>query len=441
MPQVASSDASHGTSQGPAAPPLPPRPGDSGDSMVVRSPYATGLTSTYGMSPYSSPYGMFGGGYGSPYGGYGGIGAYGGYRGNYGDATGGSDFIRLAEESSRQAFQSIESIVQAFASVSMMLESTYFAVHSSFRAVLGVAEHFSRLRGHMASLTIIRTVSLYLKKLAYIAGLSSIDPVDEEAWRRALNAPSEGSIGLNGDSTSPVSLAESIAQGNVNNRKSSWPIALFFAVVFGTPWLIWKLLMGLTNSPDGISSGGDSKWTRELGPHYIAKGLYDFVGSSSKEVSFRANQRLIVAPKELQPAIRGWLLASDGKVTGLVPANYIEITAHKKGDIEAVTIQGNSSESNDMQSRPGQLEEAFALASASTSTAGVALATAPSAQTTAAAASTAASTAPLSTSSLPPGASPSPFATVASSSSSSDALENTQDIGKTGSEKSEPGSS
>ena len=28
----------------------------------------------------------------------------------------------------------------------MMLESTYVAVHSSFRALLGVAQHFSRLR-------------------------------------------------------------------------------------------------------------------------------------------------------------------------------------------------------------------------------------------------------------------------------------------------------
>ena len=53
-------------------------------------------------------------------------------------------FIQLAEESSMPAFQSIESIVHAFGSVSMMLESTFHAVHSSFQAVLGVAEHFSK---------------------------------------------------------------------------------------------------------------------------------------------------------------------------------------------------------------------------------------------------------------------------------------------------------
>ena len=114
MPQVgASTDSASSNSQAP--PPLPPRP-DAVNDVVTRSPYSygAGIGSSYGLSPYgigSSPYGMFGG-YGSPYGAYGGYGAYG--RGTYGDATGGSDFIRLAEESSRQAFQSIESIVQAF---------------------------------------------------------------------------------------------------------------------------------------------------------------------------------------------------------------------------------------------------------------------------------------------------------------------------------------
>ena len=46
---------------------------------------------------------------------------------------GDSSFIRFAEESSRSAFQSIEQIVFAVASVSQMLESTYDAMFSSFR--------------------------------------------------------------------------------------------------------------------------------------------------------------------------------------------------------------------------------------------------------------------------------------------------------------------
>lgn len=49
-------------------------------------------------------------------------------------------------ESSRGAFQSIESVVNAFASVANMLSSTHNAVFSSFRAVIGLVEQFSTMK-------------------------------------------------------------------------------------------------------------------------------------------------------------------------------------------------------------------------------------------------------------------------------------------------------
>ena len=75
---------------------------------------------------------MYGGG------GYGyGMGGYGYGAGGYSPAVagGGVDnrFIRLAEENSRPAFETIQSIVNTFGSISMMFESTYYALHSSFR--------------------------------------------------------------------------------------------------------------------------------------------------------------------------------------------------------------------------------------------------------------------------------------------------------------------
>jgi peroxin-13 len=80
----------------------------------------------------------------------------------------------MAEESSRPAFQSLESMVQAFGSVSMMLESTFFAIHSSFRAVLGVAENFGRMRGMLAqvfsALTIFKAVRWAYHQLLVLFG-------------------------------------------------------------------------------------------------------------------------------------------------------------------------------------------------------------------------------------------------------------------------------
>lgn len=43
----------------------------------------------------------------------------------------------MAEENSRPAFDSIQSLVNAVGGVAMMLENTFFALTSSFRAILG----------------------------------------------------------------------------------------------------------------------------------------------------------------------------------------------------------------------------------------------------------------------------------------------------------------
>lgn len=228
-------------------PPIPPRP----DENALNRSYMGMPSQSYasnmggGFGSFGSPFGMYGSGYSS----YGcGIPSYsrlgmGGYGAAYGQPTD-NDFVRIAEDSSRQAFQSIESIVQAFASVSMMLESTYFAVHSSFRAVLGVADHFSRLKGQMSqmlsALAIIKYLSWFVRRILYLLNLSENDPSEEDVWRRS------GSSSTNGFLT-PESVVESLTKPE--RKKSSWPILIFFSVVFGTPWLIWKLLTSLTGEP------------------------------------------------------------------------------------------------------------------------------------------------------------------------------------------------
>ena len=332
--QVNAGDVTESADSKKRPPPLPPRPRE---NALVPGGYSAGMTGYGSYGGMGSPYGMgmgsFGG-YGTGYGGMGGYGAFGGYGGGGYGGYGGygraamyghnppdesSDFIRIAEESSRQAFQSIESIVHAFGSVSMMLESTYFAVHSSFRAVLGVADHFSKLRGHMthviSSLAIIKTVNWFVRRLAFVLGVTSIDPSDERVWSEAERA---GSL-------SPEALAEALTR---TQRKSSWPILIFFAVVFGTPWLIWKLLLRISGPAADPSS---AHWMRGVGPHYRATGLFDFQTDRPGEVAFSAGQEIRIAPKQLQPSVRGWLLASDGKNVGLVPSSYVTIIEMKSG--------------------------------------------------------------------------------------------------------------
>lgn len=314
------------TNTGPNVPPLPPRvPGanlttNEYGAANSYSPYRTGISSYSSPYGYSSGYGGYSGltsSYGTGYGGYGN--SYGGYGGHssYGRTYGGmSDnrFISMAEESSQPAFQSLESIVHAFSSISMMLDSTLNAVYSSFRAVLGMADQFSRMRTHLSkvfsALAIFRTAKWALHKLFYIFGLRRDNPINT-AWSSAISNSDTLSTGL-------------LTEADIKKSKSSWPITLFLAIIISAPYFIWRIISSLDNQPEGLGK----KWADGLGEHYTAVTDYDFNAGNDQELSFKAGQTLRLAPRALQPRIKGWMLAgTDAQHTGLVPANYIKILA------------------------------------------------------------------------------------------------------------------
>ncbi|XP_077670107.1 peroxisome biogenesis factor 13 isoform X2 [Eretmochelys imbricata] len=304
-------------------PPILPRPSQqAGNSSLsnFRPAYSSSFSPGYGTYG-NSFYGNY-----SPYSyGYGGM----GYNRFRTDDLPPSRFVQQAEESSRGAFQSIESIVHAFASVSMMMDATFSAVYNSFRAVLDVANHFSRLKIHFtkvfSAFALVRTIRYLYKRLQRLLGLRKSSE-NEDLW-----AESEGTVARIGP------------EDRAANSAKSWPIFLFFAVILGGPYLIWKLLS--TYSDEETAS---SNWANGDDDHVIGRAEYDFTAVSEEEISFRAGDMLKLAPKvflsEQQPKVRGWLLASrDGQTTGLVPANYIKILGKRRGrktvELEIITEQ------------------------------------------------------------------------------------------------------
>ncbi|KAK5606856.1 Peroxisomal membrane protein PAS20 [Crenichthys baileyi] len=289
------------------APPVPPRP----MQQSYRPSYSsfTSSYSPYGSSIYGgySPY-SYGGGYG-----------LGGYsRLPQTEDVAPSRFVQQAEESSRGAFQSIESIVQAFASVSMMLDATFSAVYNSFRAVLDVANHLTRLRAHLtrvlSAFALVRTLRYLYRRLKRLLGRGTDTDV-EDLWADST--------------TDALATASSrgYGAGAEDQTVKSWPIFLFFAVVLGGPYLIWKLLSSTAGSEESATN-----WASGEDDHVVARAEYDFSASSEEEVSLRAGDMLNLAPKEQQPRVRGWLLASvDSQTTGLVPANYVKILGKRRG--------------------------------------------------------------------------------------------------------------
>jgi peroxin-13 len=100
--------------------------------------YNNPLFNSYGNNGYFNSYNSYSP-YSNPYTGF-------------GNTIASNSFLRVAEDNSRSAFQSIQSVVQAFSAVSAMFESTFHAVYNSFRAIVGVADQFYRLKMHLSNI-------------------------------------------------------------------------------------------------------------------------------------------------------------------------------------------------------------------------------------------------------------------------------------------------
>ncbi|KAK5134357.1 hypothetical protein LTR08_006537 [Meristemomyces frigidus] len=245
------------------APSLPARP-DSLNSVATRnasnfaspmnraSPYGYGGGSSYG-SPYNrmgamgamggSMYGggmggyggggMYGGGMNGGMGGYGGGGMY-GQQGMYGPQE--PSLSQTMSTSTQATFQMIESIVGAFGGFAQMLESTYMATHSSFFAMVSVAEQFGNLRQTLGSMLGIFTIIRWFRTA--VAKLTGRPPPasSKELTPANFAAFSGGAAGPDGIGAQP--------------KPSRKPFIFFVLAVFGLPYLMGKLIRALAASQE-----------------------------------------------------------------------------------------------------------------------------------------------------------------------------------------------
>ncbi|ESN97686.1 hypothetical protein HELRODRAFT_114111 [Helobdella robusta] len=265
-------------------------------------------------------------------------GGYGGYGGFYnpqlaGDAMAGG-FAQQAEVSTRQAFQSVETIVRAFGSIAMMLDSTYQAVFNSFRAIIGMADQISRMRLHLShifsTLALFRVLRWIVRKVKYFLRrlrLGGEVAFNEQLWEDSIRADG-------------LKVIKDIGNSSGN---PTWPIFLFFAIVTGGPWLLWKFF----NSFAGNHNDKTADWLTGLSDSYVGVAEYDFQARTPDELSFKRGNKISIAPQELQTN-KGWLLASVDKMkVGLVPMNFIKIIGKIRGkNTNPTTSQTSDSNAN-----------------------------------------------------------------------------------------------
>ncbi|KAL9913842.1 probable peroxisomal membrane protein PEX13 [Glossina fuscipes] len=279
--------------------------------------------------------GGFGGyGYGNNFGSYG----FGYNRfGNTNPLDPEARFIQLAEATSRPAFQSIESLVMAVGNIASMLDSTFFAITSSFRAILGVAANFGRLRGVFSqfwhTFAIFRTLNWIYRKLLYWLRISNLESSSEsfrKAYTEAINETSsqQGAPKLPRKSQSP------------------WPVLAFISFIFTAPYLIMKMLGTISNTAHEEACQ-PTKWIRPV----ETSALYDFQSRNSNELTIHAGQRMTIAPKEIQNTLgllnTGWALATtDGQNVGIIPINYVKSPQQQKQEQEQQFLKPIATDAN-----------------------------------------------------------------------------------------------
>ncbi|KIW07667.1 uncharacterized protein PV09_01607 [Verruconis gallopava] len=333
-----------------AAPSLPQRP--STLTSVVNqnaSAYSTyGAanrpygTTAYGASPYgayggyssyTSPYNRFGAGMmGSMYGGYGGYngGMYGGgygpgmYGGMPGDPNNPQSLTQSFNQSTQATFQMIEGIVGAFGGFAQMLESTYMATHSSFFAMVSVAEQFGNLRQTLGSVLGIFTIMRWIRTaIAKLTGRPP--PASSKELTPAKFAAFTGRL----PDGSPAPPAP-----------SKKPFVFFMVAVFGLPFLMGKLIRALAKNheeeerrrmaanPELLDANGN------LDPNKLefCRVMYDFTPETNAQVvqgvdlAVKKGDLVAVLSKSdpLGNPSEWWRCRSrDGRI-GYLPSPYLE---------------------------------------------------------------------------------------------------------------------
>ncbi|KAG9000105.1 Peroxisomal membrane protein PAS20 [Tulasnella sp. JGI-2019a] len=309
------------------------------------SPYSSpyGATS-YGASSYASPYNRFGSGYGatSAYGGYGGygggMGGYGGGYGGYGGMnpygmpgggidpmTGQPSLIQQVESSTSQTFALIQSIVGTFTGFAQMLDSTFMATHSSFFAMLGVAEQFGQLR--MA--------------LGQVFGLFGF-----VGWLRGWY---RGDRGRFKDDFKRFMKGEDVG-GSGAPKPSKKPLIVFLVAVFGLPYLMHRLIKHIASRlppPPPVQFGPDGRPLpqQQIDPANLtfARAVYPFETKDPVELAL-AKGELVAVLQQTDPATGAesewWQGRTREGRQGWFPRAYVEVVKQKKiegeGDVASL---------------------------------------------------------------------------------------------------------
>lgn len=185
-------------------------------------------------------------------------GTYGGYDPN--GAPMPPSLTNAVHQQTAPAFQLLESLVGAFSSLAQLFESTYMATHSSFFAMVGVADQLGGIKTYLGQvLGVFSLLRLGRRVVAWIKGERTSTP---QGGGGGLSWADEWRIGAASGLPS-----QSGPSGAPDKRPSSKPLVVFLAAAVGLPYLMTKLVRLLTRLQEEQQRQQQQQHGRLPGPH------------------------------------------------------------------------------------------------------------------------------------------------------------------------------
>jgi len=304
---------------------------------------------------------------------YGGGGMYGGMPGGMGmpgDPNNPDSLTNRFSTGTQATFQMLEGIVGAFGGFAQMLESTYMATHSSFFAMVSVAEQFGNLRSTLGSVLGIFTLMRWIRTLiAKITGRPP--PADATSLTPAAFARFEGRQGASLPDGGPP-------------KPSRKPLLFFLLAAFGLPYVMSKMIRSLAaNAEEEENRRHLLEQQRSLDPAQLefCRVLYDFspaaqAGGVVQGMDLEVHKGDLVAVLSKSDPLGNpsewWKCrARDGRI-GYLPATFLEVLRKPAPGAPLLAIKNtaasDSSRANSLTSSIGAPATAGALVKSISST-------------------------------------------------------------------------
>lgn len=235
--------------------------------------------------------------------------------GMYGNGPDDVSLMQRMEAGTRPAFEVIEQIVGAFGGFAQMLDSTFMATHSSFMAIVGMAEQLSYLKNYLGQVFSLFAVYRMLKRLL----------------NKVTGRVEPGEMNL-----MEFERFEKGSNNNNNKKISRKPILIFLFMVVGLPYLMHKLIQYITAKQEAAQQQqqiADPMMLQSLGkidPSKLefARAMYDFTAESPMELNLKKGDIVAILSKNdpVTNAPSQWWRGRlrDGRM-GMFPSNYVEI--------------------------------------------------------------------------------------------------------------------